>query len=124
MSELPHTPELHEHPDPWHEHTPKEPPPQPEHAARVNPAGLFVAFVAIVLSVVATTAIVALYFYQTFQDQRVRVVETTTWSAEAWDGKHQRQRVLESPANATEEAGVEVGIDEAMSRIVERYGSQ
>jgi len=125
MSQDPHhTPEVHEQPDPWHDHTREEPKPEHEHAARVNSVGLFIAFIVTVVGVVATVVVVSIYFLQTVQDHKAKVIEVSVWAEESWAERDAQLALLNDPSQTMDGYSVEVALDEAMDRVAEEYGTE
>lgn len=113
----------HQHPDQWHRHTPDEGTPQPEHAARANPAVLGVAMTLLTIAFVATVIIVILFYNHVAAATRATRMETST-PANQWYDYHNRS--MERLAgyelvNADESDAVRIPIDLAMERVVESY---
>ena len=62
MSPHEHTPELHEVPDPWHQHSAAEGAPQHEHGAKVNPIFAGLTLLGLVFGTIFLILLVWVYF--------------------------------------------------------------
>ncbi|MEQ8850573.1 MAG: hypothetical protein RIB32_02175 [Phycisphaerales bacterium] len=125
MSEHKHTPERHEQPDAWHQHTADEGLPQTEHGARANPVALTVTLFAIVFSFVFLLLVVWLY-YNTYSTQlkaeRREVVSDTLRTDYATKRGGAQTRLTQSPGWIDRINGkVHIPLDRAASLVIEEY---
>ncbi len=125
MSEHQHTPELHEQPDAWHQHTADEGLPQVEHGARANPVALTITLFAIVFSFVFLLLVVWLY-YNTYKTQLIAERRETITETQRTDYVTKRggaeTRLSQSPGWIDRTNGtVHIPIDRAVSLVIEEY---
>jgi hypothetical protein len=122
---LPHTPEIHEEPDPWHRHTVEEGVPQAEHAATVNVPILMGVFVATVVFVSATILFTVLYFQRYVTDLRQERIETTVMGQGARDYKDAALSQLNRYGWVDPQAGtVSLPLEVARARVIGAYGTR
>jgi hypothetical protein len=120
-------PEVHEEVDPWHAHAPEEGQPQEEHAAKPNTVVLWGALAATVAFLVVVVLVIYLYFGAYANRLRMERVENTVLSAQA---RQQRLAAAEAlrdysllPAAAAAEPVITIPKEEAIRRVLARYGS-
>jgi hypothetical protein len=127
-----HTPAVHEHADEWHHHTAAEGRPQHEHAAIANPGALIKWFLAIVVTLVVTLMALVMYFKSYYATVvRPSVIETTDLSRPAMTSREEAERRLGvgqaryeyKPADPQART-VQLPIEQAMQKTVERYGAR
>jgi hypothetical protein len=122
---LPHTPDIHEEPDPWHRHTVDEGIPQVEHAATVNIPILMGVFVATVVFVSATILFTMIYFKRHVTALRQERIETTVVGQGARDYKEAALANLDGYGWADAQAGhVSLPLDVARQRVIEAYSNR
>lgn len=126
-----HTPEIHEHADAWHHHIPEEGMPQHEHAAKVDSGALVKWFIGITVLLVVVILALKMYFTKFTTQMRRTYVETTELTANSktaihaaeatlgTDGKPYTYKVVDKKAKT-----VQIPIDLAMKRTVEKYQQQ
>lgn len=119
-----YTPEKHEHADDWHHHGSEEGVPQAEHAGIVNPFTVGKWFILIVVSVIATVAVLYLYFTHYTTQQKAKFIETVSWSAEAAAYKARMEGELTGKAEWLDHERIRIPVSDAMSKVVKEYGKQ
>lgn len=116
---LPHE---HAEADPWHRHSAAEGSPQQEHTSRVNVRSLFVLFSFMLVFLVASVAITALYFMQHTTDLREDLYETTELAAQQLEYRAGADSTLEQYAWQDASAGVvKIPVSKAMEKVVQTY---
>lgn len=127
MAHHQHTPELHEHVDPWHHHSAAEGLPQHEHTGVVNTSMLMRWFVLIVVVLAGVLVAISLYFTSTVTQLKAQLIETNVLAADANLKKAEAMKVLsmDGPASyswSDADAGkVQIPIRQAMDKVVARY---
>lgn len=115
-------PAEHPQPDAWHRHSSDEGMPQAEHAARINPFGLYVGVFGILGFVVVSVIVVAIYFQSYVSTYRAEKQESVDVSEEY---VAMRARADATLANYQwidmRENVVSLPIDVAMDRVVDAY---
>ncbi|MDX9911040.1 MAG: hypothetical protein RBS39_04335 [Phycisphaerales bacterium] len=115
-------PAEHPHADAWHRHSSEEGMPQSEHAARINPYGLYLGVFGILGFVVVSVVIVAVYFQSYVSTYRAEKQESVNVSE---DYVAMRARADATLANYQwidmREGVVSLPIDVAMDNVIEKY---
>jgi flagellar basal body-associated protein FliL len=126
-----HTPEIHEHADAWHHHTPEEGLPQHEHAAIVNAGALLKWFIGITVVLVVVILALCMYFFRYSTQMRALYVENQELAKQAMtdiakaeaqlgtDGKPFAYTALNKQTRT-----VQIPIEQAMKQTVARYAAQ
>lgn len=132
-----HTPEHHEAPDAWHTHTVSEHP-QEAHGEELDGIKVFIIGLAGYILTVATIAVVTVYFvsykntdqikFEEYPEREASVGEANAIQKPALD---ERAAVLDgtfankTPVWTDPEAGkVTIGLDQAMNKVMEKYGKR
>jgi hypothetical protein len=131
MSGHEHTPAVHGHADAWHHHERAEGMPQREHVSMIN-SGLIVRwFVGILIFVVGLVVVVSTYFAKYATQLRAERVETTFFSRDATLARKEAEATLGigSPGQAyrwvdSTTGQVQLPIEQAMTKVVERYSNR
>lgn len=110
--------------DEWHEHTPDEGLPQPEHGAQANPTALAITFLAMVFGVLFVVIVLAIYFNTYTTRLSAARTEHTRGAAEYLSLRSAAETRLSSAGIIDREAGtVHIPLEDAMRDVVERYRS-
>lgn len=116
---LPHE---HAEPDAWHRHSTDEGNPQQEHTSRVNIRSLLVLFSFMLVFLVASVAITAVYFMQHTTGMREKLYETTELAAQQLEYRAGADSALEQYAWQDASAGVvKIPVSKAMEKVVQTY---
>jgi hypothetical protein len=122
-----HLPEVHEEVDPWHAHAPAEGAPQEEHGAKPNTVILWGALAGTIIFLVAVVIVIYLYFGTYTTRLRMEHVENTVMSAQARQQRLAASEALRDysvlPAGIAPEPVITIPQEEAVRRVVERYGA-
>lgn len=123
-----HTPDAHEVPDAWHQHTADEGVPQEEHGGKANAALIAISLLATVAFLVMTIAVIVLYFTTYTTRLRVERVENTVLS------KDQLQYKLDSAeklreyswinAETAHQDIVTIPLQDAKQKVLQRYATK
>ncbi|MBS0196364.1 MAG: hypothetical protein JSR77_06365 [Planctomycetes bacterium] len=127
-----HTPAIHEHADAWHHHEAIEGTPQHEHAGVADPGLIARWFVGILITVVGLILVISVYFIKYATQLRVERVEQYAYlskdAKEAKTAAEAKLSVSGMPVTyswSDPAAGlVQIPIDDAMKKVVEKYGKK
>lgn len=117
-----HALEVHEHPDEWHRHTPAEGRPQHEHGSKIDPVALGVTFAIIVVTVLALTGGLYVYFRHYTVQMKQQRVETTVWARDYAQTRAAAEAQMQTYRWVDHER-VGIPIDQAMERVLSEYGA-
>jgi hypothetical protein len=113
------------HADAWHHHGAEEGRPQAEHGAIANPGVLVRWFVLIVVTLVAVVLALMVYFQHYITNEKAIRIENTALAGGAQSAKTQAEGELSRYKPLDKDAGtVQIPIDQAMQKVVEKYGAK
>lgn len=131
MSGHNHTPEVHEHADAWHHHSDAEGLPQQEHMATLNTLAIARWGLAITVMLVVFVVATGMYFSKYTARLRTERQEREAWAglaAEAQGLRDSAEAVLSTGGKpetyswvSDQEGRVQLPIDKAMRKVVQRY---
>lgn len=117
-----YTPEVHEHADDWHHHASEvEGMPQVEHGSVINTLTVGKWFVLIVLSVVATCAVLYLYFQHYATQYKAQQIENVSWSTDSAVYRARIEGELNGKPDWINHDYVRLPISDAMAKVVKDY---
>ena len=108
--------------DTYHEHTPDEGAPMPEHGSHVSPKMLGITLIVMVLGVLIVILGLVVYFDSYMSSYRAEANESDELSAATWEEIQDKKASLEEYAWIDNET-VRIPLDEAADRVLARYGS-
>src|SRR3954470_23386255 len=129
-----HTPAIHAHADAWHHHSSAEGAPQHEHASIADAGALARWIVLIILTMGVVILALVMYFKSYATQRRAAIVETINSSAGANTARADAEARLGSDGHPLSQYQygfadkpahkVQLPIEQAMQKTVERYQNQ